>query len=135
MPRFRRTVEGRIAGPVRRRGDGEYVLVVAEREVRISRKTEMEREGEKPEITGTQTADPWRDAPGSPRPLREELYDLTADPGERENLADRRSYSDKVREMRAALAAMRAVGPSSPAPTRVLADRDVNALRNLGYIE
>ena len=128
-------LEGRIVGPVRRSGDDEPLLVVAGREVRISRKAELEREGEDMRIAGTQTGDPWHGAAGNPRPLQEELYDLTADPGERENLADQPSYSDKVGEMRAALAAMRAAGVSQPAPTRLLADKDMKALRNLGYIE
>ena len=61
---------------------------------------------------------------------REELYDLTADPGERENLAPRRART--VLEMRAALDGLLGAEPiDTPAE---VSDDVLQRLRSLGYI-
>lgn len=61
---------------------------------------------------------------------REELYDLLADPGEREDLAPRRART--VIEMRAALDEMLGAGPID-APAEV-SDDVLQRLRSLGYL-
>ena len=61
---------------------------------------------------------------------REELYDLIADPGERENLAAQRGRT--VRDLRAALDALRGEGPiQTPA---AVSDDVLQRLRSLGYL-
>lgn len=61
---------------------------------------------------------------------REELYDLVADPGERENLAPQRGAT--TRELRAALDVLRGEGPLQ-APAAV-SDDVLQRLRSLGYL-
>ncbi len=61
---------------------------------------------------------------------REELYDLVADPGERENIAPQRART--VRELRAALDTLRdGARPAAPAP---VSDDALRRLQSLGYV-
>lgn len=66
---------------------------------------------------------------------RIELYDLDADPGERRNLAEERpELRDRLlRELDARLE--RAARAAVPVPERQLAEEEIRALRELGYVD
>ena len=126
-------VEGRIAGPVRQ-ADRELVFALAERQVCVGPKTKLTlAQAETTTVAGTSTVDPWLNGTDGRAQRKEELYHLPKDPGERENLATARV--DKLEEMRSHLAALRAKSHDEPAPTRDLAEPDLQKLRALGYAE
>ncbi|NNE44505.1 MAG: hypothetical protein HKN12_09865, partial [Gemmatimonadetes bacterium] len=68
---------------------------------------------------------------------RDELYDLAADPGERDNLVDRRP--ERAGELRTTLAdLLQPWGgnvPTRPAEPRATDDSQLEALRSLGYVK
>jgi len=125
-------LEGRIAGAVRKVGR-ERVFLLAGREVRLDRKAEIEHQGMEEETAMVHTTDPWLDAMNKMLPLNEELYDLGNDPGEREDLS--KNHPERIREMRSALAAVRATSGTGTAPTRELTEEELEQLRALGYVD
>ena len=134
-PERRRKIklEGPIVGEVRVEGGGKRSFECAGRPVSLSRKTEIEHEGEEAIAVGAQTADPWTTARSGSTPTREELYNLAADPEERQDLS--RSHPDQLTRMRSALAAARTPSSLPVAPTRELSSDEIEALRKLGYVE
>ena len=118
---------------VRVEGGGKRSFECAGRPVSLSRKTEIEHEGEEAIAVGAQTADPWTTARSGSTPTREELYNLAADPEERQDLS--RSHPDQLTRMRSALAAARTPSSLPVAPTRELSSDEIEALRKLGYVE
>ena len=125
-------LEGRITGEVRKM-EGERVFLLAGREVRLDRKAKIKHQGMNEEIAMVQTTDPWLDAINKMLPLHEELYDLGSDPGEREDLSQ--SRPERIREMRLALAAVRAASGTGTAPAREITEEELAQLRELGYVD
>ena len=64
--------------------------------------------------------------------MQEELYDLDADPEERNDLS--RIQRQRVENMRTILSKRRTLWTVTAAPTTELSEEDVEALRHLGYI-
>ncbi|MFQ5479427.1 MAG: sulfatase-like hydrolase/transferase [Candidatus Binatia bacterium] len=125
-------LEGEIRGPVEKSRD-QLVLHLAGREVLVDRKAEITLQGEELHEQAAPTLDPWREALERQAAIREELYDVISDPGEREDLS--RSQSAKVEEMRSILLKLRAKSVAVSAPTHELDPRELEDLRSLGYLE
>jgi arylsulfatase A-like enzyme len=125
-------LEGPIQSAVKKAG-GEHVFLLVGREVRVDGAADVEREGDTQVAGQARTGDPWTVALAQGGQLTEELYDLNADPTETENIAA--THADKTREMRSALAALRADTAAEVAPTQEIDQLYLEKLRALGYVE
>ncbi len=130
--RKKNKIEGRIEGGITRVG-GELRFRLAGRAIRVDRKAKFTLDGEEKEIAAALTDDPWHDARQQGLPLAEELYDLAADPGERNDLSG--AHRERLEEMRSRLSRLRTFRTGVRTPTSELGDEDVEAMRGLGYIE
>jgi arylsulfatase len=132
-------LEGPIAGQIRRDGK-EIVFFLAGRAVRADSQADFAREitgSESPEgereIVDPGYEDPWASALAAGAKVREELYDLVADPREQRDLAPERP--GEIETLREALGARRIASPARKQSGKVLSDEELEALRAMGYIK
>ncbi len=130
--RKKNKIEGRIEGGITRVG-GELRFRLAGRAIRVDRQAKFTLDGEEKEIAAALTDDPWHDARQQGLPQAEELYDLAADPGERNDLSG--AHRERLEEMRSRLSRLRTFRTRVRTPTSELGDEDVEAMRGLGYID
>ena len=131
-------LEGPIRGEVERSGK-DLLFTLAGRRVRADSQADVTSEatasatGASREVIDRGSEDPWEAALSANRPIREELYDLSNDPRERRDVASEQSAV--VARLRAMLETMRSPAERRRGTDRALSPRDVQALRELGYIK
>ena len=127
-------IEGRIAGAPRRESLRHVAFDVAGRVVKVGPKTKVKvAEEGATAVAGSSTSDPWQRALASGASQRQELYDLNRDPDERNDLS--KEQPQKLEELRSRLAVLRQASQAEAAPTRNVDQRDLEAMRSLGYVE
>jgi arylsulfatase len=129
--RKKQKLAGQIVGPVEVEGE-ERTFRIAARVVRASGMTEFSVEGKQETDAARRRTDPRRSARET-LPVREELYHLDSDPGERDDVSA--SHEAKLQEMRALLAQLGDGSGIRAAPARPLDEAEIGALRELGYVD